>query len=107
MKPINQKQLVALVILAGANILVGLWTDTGGRTLEGRGVAVHSPQMRQAIISSCLVGLQFIGFLLGAPLAAIPYKHQPYPEKLVTFSLTIALGLQILFLLAGLRKLLL
>ncbi len=106
MREVNKKQLIALAILAGLNILFSNLVDTGGRELSGKGIAAHSPEMRRALFSTFLFGIQLISFLMGAVVAAIPFRKKAYDEKVITFSLGIAIGLQSLFLLGAVGKLL-
>lgn len=107
MQDINKKQLIAIVSLAGVNILLGLFSDTGGRTLEGKDLGAHSAEMRRVIFTAPLISIQGLSFLLGLPLAAILYKGKLYGEKWLTFSLTIAIVLQVLLVGLGIKKLLL
>ena len=106
MLAIYKKQLVTLAILAGLNILFGNLVVGNGRSLSGEAVLAHSPEMRRATIVTFLFSVQIFSFLLGALMAAIPYKKKPYKEKLLAFSLGIAVGIQVVVLLASIAKLL-
>jgi hypothetical protein len=106
MQAIHKKQLVVLAVLAFLNLLFGNLVDTGGERLSGEAVLAHSPEMRRALFSTVIFGLQFFGFLLGALVALVPYRQKPYGEKLLTFGLGLSVGFQALALLAALFKLL-
>jgi formate hydrogenlyase subunit 3/multisubunit Na+/H+ antiporter MnhD subunit len=105
MQELSKKYLITLAILIGLNILFGNLVDTGGRDLAGRGIEAHSPEMRRAMFTSLLFGLQFISFLLATLVAAIPYKKKYYGDKVLLFTQLIAIGMQGLFLTAALGKL--
>ncbi|MGI4871764.1 MAG: hypothetical protein ACRYFX_11370 [Janthinobacterium lividum] len=106
MQEVNKKQLVTIAILAGLNILVANLVAGDGQDLNGQGIRAHSPEMRRAIFSIFLFGLQLFSFIAGAFIASVPYKKKVYGEKVLTFSLSIAVCLQGAFLLAAIVKLL-
>jgi heme A synthase len=102
----TKKRLTILAVLAGLNILLGNLVVGDGQQLSGEVVLAHSPEMRRATLTTFLFSLQLVALLLGALAAAVPYRKKSYDEKVLTFSLLIAIGLQGLFLLAGIYKLL-
>ncbi|RSK43205.1 hypothetical protein [Hymenobacter rigui] len=101
----TKKQLFAIVILAILNFLVSTFTVGDGRDLAGHVVEGQSEAMRGATIRTLFLGIQLISFLLGSLLALVPYKGKPYKVKVVPFSLTIAICLQLALLLMGVVKL--
>ena len=105
MREINKKQLVALAVLAGLNILFSNVVAGDGRHLNGEVVFAHSPEMRQAALVSCLFGFQLFAFLLGAFAAIVPYRKKAFGEKWVTFSLWIAIVIHSCFLIVAVVKL--
>jgi hypothetical protein len=105
MQESTKKRLTILAVLAGLNILLGNLVVGDGQQLSGEVVLAHSPEMRRATLTTFLFSLQLVALLLGA-LAAVPHRKKSYDEKVLTFSLLIAIGLQGLFLLAGIYKLL-
>ncbi|RYU76383.1 hypothetical protein [Hymenobacter persicinus] len=106
MNSTNKKQLFAVIVLAALNFLVSHFTMGNGRTLEGQVVEAHSAEMRQAAITTLFFGIQLISFVLGALLAAVPYKSKAYTEKWITVSLAIAVVIQAIILVMGIAKLL-
>lgn len=60
---------------------------------------------RYATFGRLIGDIQLFGFLLGLPLAVIPYRNMSYQERAVTFSLTIALAIQVVFFALGVIKL--
>lgn len=106
MQATTKRQLVIIAILAGLNILLGNLAVGDGHQLSGEVVAANSPEMRRATLTTFLVGLQFFSFILGALAALVSYQQKKYSEKWLLFSLWIAVGLQTLFLLASIVKLL-
>lgn len=105
MREINKKQLIALAILAGLNLLFSNLVAGNGQRLTGEAVLAHSPEMRRATLVSFVFGLQAISFILGGFAALIPYKKKLYSEKWLTFSLGIAITIQAIFLLGAVVKL--
>ncbi|UOR05126.1 hypothetical protein MUN82_19585 [Hymenobacter aerilatus] len=102
----NKKQLIVLAILAVSNLLISNLTVGDGRTLEGHTLTAGSPEMRKSIISTLFFGIQLISFIVGALVAAIPYKGISYSVKWITVSLGIAIVVQATFFLIGIIKLL-
>jgi hypothetical protein len=94
----TKKRLTILAVLAGLNILLGNLVVGDGQQLSGEVVLAHSPEMRRATLTTFLFSLQLVALLLGALAAAVPYRKKS--------SLLIAIGLQGLFLLTGIYKLL-
>jgi hypothetical protein len=105
MRELHTRYLLILASLIGLNILFGNMADTGARDLAGRQVDAHSPEMRRAIYTTLLFGIQLISFFLAALVAAIPYKKKHYGDKVLLFTQVIAIGVQGFFLLATLGKL--
>jgi hypothetical protein len=106
MQELHKKYLITLAILIGLNVLFGNLVDTGGQDLTGRGIAAHSSEMRRAMFTTLFFGLQLISFFLAALVAAVPYRKKVYGDKVLLFTQLIAIGLQSLFLLGALGKLL-
>lgn len=76
-----------------------------GRQLSGEVVRAHSPEMRQGAITFFLIGLQLVSGMLALLVALVPYQKKRYQEKVETFTLLIALGLQAFFFIVSLVKL--
>ena len=102
----TKKRLTILAVLAGLNILLGNLVVGDGQHLNGEVILAHSPEMRRATLTTFLFGLQVVALLLAVLAAVVPYQKRSYDDKFLTFGLLIAIGLQGLFLLAGLYKLL-
>jgi hypothetical protein len=105
MRETTKKQLLALAVLAGLNILLSNVVSGDGHRLNGEVVFAHSPAMRRAAIVTSLFGIQFFAFLLGTVAALVPWRKKAYAEKWVTFSLWIALAIQLFFVIAAIVKL--
>jgi hypothetical protein len=106
MQEITIKRLIIIAVLAGLNILLANLVVGDGQQLSGEVILAHSPEMHRATVTTFLFGLQFVAFLLSALVSAFPYQKKNYDQKVIFFSLLIAIGLQGMFLIASIYKLL-
>ncbi len=71
--------------------------------IEGQGVSLDGQlaseeETSSAFLRTYLIGLPFLGLILGALISLIPYQKKKYQQKYLTVTLYTILSLEVLFL---------
>jgi len=92
MQPLTQKQLLALLLLAGLNIVLD--TYMGGYDPRFGLEVIRTPEMVWTRRRLFLLDIPLLSLVVGTVAALVPFNRQPYGQRLVTGALWLALGLE-------------
>jgi hypothetical protein len=104
MSRLTKQQLLLIAIFTALNLLLSGSILGNGHDLAGHAVASRSPEMRRAALLTYLVSMPLLSFVVGAAIAAVPFRDKPYSEKLLLYGLWILAGMNFFFLIAGTLK---
>lgn len=92
MRPLIQKQLLALVLLAGVNLVLDAYT--GGYDPRFGLEVIRTSEMRWAKRRLFLLGMPLVGLLVGAVAAVVPDPRTSYGQRLLPRALWVAIALE-------------